>query len=180
MSTSRERSLLQIWLRLQGRISLAFAKREFKYLSTWEGWVSSLWPRWALSDGDWAEAEGDLIKGAVVLSVGQKGVYLLINSFIHPFFPLFLLPSCYPMLCSIHPSIPHPSIHLSTHISIHPSIHILVHPSIYSFFHSHTYLLTHTSTQPPSHLVIHPSSIHPPIHFIGTKALLCTRHSVGC
>lgn len=47
-----DRLLPQLWLRLQSRIAIVFAKREFKSLSTWEGWVSPLRPHWALSAGE--------------------------------------------------------------------------------------------------------------------------------
>lgn len=49
-------------LRLQSRIAMAFMKREFKSLSSWEGWVSSLRLLWALSAGDRVEAEWDFFK----------------------------------------------------------------------------------------------------------------------
>ena len=179
-------------------------KREFKSLSTWEGWVSSLRPLWALSAGDWVEAEWDFFKqGWIVPSVGQKGVGAFIHSFIHPIFlPSFsftLFSFCPSILCSInwsihistHPSIYYSSIYLLIHslTDLHANsyIHLATQPSVYSL----THLFIHLSIfHPPTHLSIYPSItfthpsiylfIHPSIYLIGTKSLLCTRYSAEC
>lgn len=179
-------------------------KREFKSLSTWEGWVSSLRPLWALSAGDWVEAEWDFFKqGWIVPSVGQKGVGAFIHSFIHPIFlPSFsftLFSFCPSILCSInwsihistHPSIYYSSIYLLIHslTDLHANsyIHLATQPSV----HSLTHLFIHLSIfHPPTHLSIYPSItfthpsiylfIHPSIYLIGTKSLLCTRYSAEC
>jgi len=178
-------------------------KREFKSLSTWEGWVSSLRPLWALSAGDWVEAEWDFFKqGWIVPSVGQKGVGAFIHSFIHPIFlPSFsftLFSFCPSILCSInwsihistHPSIYYSSIYLLIHSLywptcqlIHPPGHPAIHPLTHSSVHPPIHLpSTHSSVHLPVYHIYSPIYlfIHPSIYLIGTKSLLCTRYSAEC
>ena len=143
-------------------------KREFKSLSTWEGWVSSLRPLWALSAGDWVEAEWDFFRqGWIVLSVGQKGVGAFIHS--HSFIQFFFLPSLLPSSLSVLLSFV-PSIDPSIYPPIHPSIY---YSSIYLSAHSLTHWPTCQLIHPPGHPAIHPlthSSVHPPIHLPSTHS----------